>query len=465
MLRLFLMLFLVTASILAVHVSPSSGELQSGMPIVYVDPQAPSAPEGTLFNVSVKIFNLTNNIYTTDERWEPGDPQLPPPGTRWNYSLGNLYGFKMRFSWDPRVLEYVSRVVKTPVEDYPEGALHGPILVTQDELNQTAGTYSVAQSSYFYPVSAFDCPDSNATVFVLTFRVKRVGFSYLQLDNVELIPDPALVVDFHTIPFLALNPGVFFADSATRIATVEVGTLVDTWLYNPVILGENASVRFTMENMGHCVDHFNVTLYRDGVPLTSWMNESLDSGENRFYNFTFSTEGWAIGLHTVESRASILHEQTELVDSFAVNFILISSPSLSVSSSTDKAYENETVILSAVEILTEDPNLEIRNYTWRLYEPGASTSVYEYSGKSVTHTFAKNGTWRIELVIEDNWDITYNPLRTATVFYKEEIVLEVHAGEKPSSDTPVLSYEQTLIIVGLASFAVASFIVYFATKK
>jgi hypothetical protein len=333
-------------------------------------------------------------------------------------------------------------------------------------LNQTAGTYSIAQSSWLYPVSAFNCPDSNATVFVMTFRVKKGDVPcYLRLDNVELVPDPALVLEgvIDTIPVLAWS-GVFSPDNTTRITTMEVGTLVGTRLYNPVILGEDASVRFVMENMGGSVDSFNVTLYIDDVPLAGWMNESLDSGESRFYNFTFTTESLEPGLHTVELRANMLHKQSELVDSFTVNFILISSPSLSVSSSTDEAYENETVTLNAVEILPEDPNLEIRNYTWRIYEPGALTPVYQYAGRSLTRTFAKNGTWRIELVVEDNWAITYDPMRNATMPYKEEILLEVHAGEKPSSEF-VLTYEQTMIIVGLASVAVAGIIVYFTTRK
>ena len=70
----------------------------------------------------------------------------------------------------------------------------------------------------------------------------------------------------------------------------------------------------------------------------------------------------------------------------------------------------------------------IQNCTWSLYEPGAIGVFIAYEGVNMTHTFAENGTWRIELVVKDNWGVEYNPDRPATAPYREQILLDVEAG-------------------------------------
>lgn len=472
-----MVLLIVTMPTLAAPIPTAVGELQSNMPIVYVDPQYSYAAIGTLLNVSVRIFNLTNSFYQTDYEWRPGTylfnyTKYPPGGSRYNYSLGNMYGFRVHFSWDPLALEYVNHVVKTPVEDYPDGVLHGPIItVVQDELNSSAGTYSVSQGSWFYPVAGFNCPNKNATIFVLTFRArpdKEWSPHSLSLEYVKLIPDPSLVEKgiMDTIPLLAFS-GVFTSENIARVTDMEAGALVGTQLYTPVILGEDAYVTFAVWNTGTATDVYNLTLYEGATLLKTWMNESLASGDSETYNSTLKTEGLELGLHTLTLKNSIMHKRTPILDSFTTSFILIQAPSLSVTSSTSDIYENETVTLSAIEDVNQDPNTEVQNYTWLLYEPGTEAPNYEYEGERVTHKFAMNGTWRIVLLVEDNWRISYNPSRKATVSYMKEILLDVQRGEKPEEPpaASVLGLEQMVIIAVLASIAVLSVVIYVAKKK
>jgi len=462
--RTILLLFIISVSTFVVSISPATGELPHNMPIVYVDPEYSAASGETIFNVTVKVFNLTNNLYSTDGFWKFGKT-LPPPGTRYNYTLGNLYGFRVRLSWNPLVLECLSHVIKTPVEDYPDGVLHGPLLVIQGDLNSSAGTFSVSQNSWYYPVAGFNCPDKNATMFVLSFRVKREEPCYLRLEYVELIPDPRLAAEgvSDTIPLLALN-GAFIPENTTLVTAMTVGVIVGTQLFTPVILGEEACVRFMMKNEGRDVDSYNLTLYQDTAPVETWKNESLASGESKAYNFTIETEGLALGLHTLAVEASIIHRGTPLVHSSDISFILIHGPSMSVGKSTSDVYENETVVLNAFENVNPDPNVEIRNYTWLLYEPGVASPGYSYEGESVTHQFAKNGTWRIVLLVEDNWRISYNPSRNATKSYMEEVLLDVQSGEKPST-VEVFTPEQIALVVLFTSFALLSVTLYVIWKR
>jgi hypothetical protein len=463
-LKTILLLLTIAVPAFAVSILPATGELQHNMPIVYVDPEYSYASGATVFNVSVKVFNLTNSFYSTDVLWKLGR-SLPPPGTRYNYTLGNMYGFRVRLSWDPLILECVSQVIKTPVENYPDGVLYGPLLVVQGDLNSSAGTFSVSQNSWYYPVAGFNCPGRNATMFVLSFRIKREEPCLLRLEYVELIPDPVLAGEGipETIPLLALN-GAFTPENTTLVTGMAVGAIVGTQLFTPVILGENACVRFIMNNGGRYTDFCNLTLYQDSTPVKTWKNESLASGESKAYNFTIETEGLNLGLHMLTVEASIIHRGTPLVHSSDVSFILIHSPSMSVGKSTSDVYENETVVLNAFENVHQDPNVEIQNYTWLFYEPGATSPGYTYEGESVTHQFVKNGTWRIVLLVEDNWKISYNPSRNATESYMEQVLLEVQSGEKPLT-VEVFTLEQIALVALLTSSALLSVALYVIWKR
>jgi len=79
----------------------------------------------------------------------------------------NLYGFYIKFMWDPTIIECVSHNVMVPVENYEQGILHSPALLLKDEVDPTSGTYEVAYTS-LSPAGPFD---GNGVFFVMTFRV------------------------------------------------------------------------------------------------------------------------------------------------------------------------------------------------------------------------------------------------------------------------------------------------------
>jgi hypothetical protein len=79
----------------------------------------------------------------------------------------NLYGFYIKFMWDPAIIECVSRNVMAPVESYEQGILHSPVLLLKDEVDPTSGTYEVACTS----LSPADPFDGNGVFFVMTFKV------------------------------------------------------------------------------------------------------------------------------------------------------------------------------------------------------------------------------------------------------------------------------------------------------
>ncbi|MGF3572893.1 MAG: cohesin domain-containing protein [Candidatus Bathyarchaeia archaeon] len=94
----------------------------------------------------------------------------------------NLYGFDIKFSWNPSILQCVSYKAKVPVESYPEGILHEPVVKAKEQINNTEGTYSVAYSSQS-PAPPFN---GSGVIFTLRFKVNGYGISLLAIASVKL---------------------------------------------------------------------------------------------------------------------------------------------------------------------------------------------------------------------------------------------------------------------------------------
>ena len=172
-LLLLLSPYLVTAAEFSTTQALTSTEFPRNRPLVYVDPGEIIKSPDEIFTVSIKIFNLTN-AYVPD----PEDPKR-------TFSLGNLYGLEIQFSWAPTILEYVSHVVTIPIEDFPGGILHKPVMKIKNETDPAAGTCTIIFSS-MRPAEPFNNPERSNTVFNVTFRVMREGASDLKFISTKL---------------------------------------------------------------------------------------------------------------------------------------------------------------------------------------------------------------------------------------------------------------------------------------
>jgi parallel beta-helix repeat protein len=163
------------------------------MPCVFVYPETIFAKRGQDVMVTVGVYNLTDNVYSSNYEWVVGGP-LPPydPSGVHRYPMGYLVGFDVKLSWDPNVLEYKDRTVTVPFESYPNpipplnftGVLHWPITQVRNVVNPTLGTYWLARASgirYF---------NGNGTLFQMTFTVKNEGSSALTLSDCKLSAPP-----------------------------------------------------------------------------------------------------------------------------------------------------------------------------------------------------------------------------------------------------------------------------------
>jgi len=403
-------------------------EMQAEMPLVYVDPEKITANPGDSFTVNVKFFNLTNNFYLADDLWYPGEPLSPHSG-RFNYSLGNLYSFDIGFSWDPSILEYVTHTVHVPVEEHPDGALHEPIFFLLNDVDAEAGTYRLVVSS-MGPVEAFNCPSRNASVFAMTFIVKKVGTCTLGLDSVELaIPTPFEKFEDALAPIPHwVRSGEFRTEGlTTRIQSLRAGAIVNETFNDPIIQGEDTQIEVTVTNEGELTDQYNLTLFLDGTPLTAWADRSLLPEENEILSWSLSALDMERGLHTLTAKASILHGGELLSDELSQLFRVIDTPTL-VISGPSFAWQGEHVTFSASGSSHNDPEGEVWNYTWSLFRSGETAPREEATGENVTFQIDckwSGGLYEIVLEVRDNFGVEYNEERPATTPYQLKVNLTV----------------------------------------
>lgn len=147
----------------------------------------------TLLAMSVMFFSRTLPTNASPETIVFVDPPLIKdlmPPTQFTIkvkiaNVANFYGIDLQFTWDPKIIKYVSHVKKIPVETYPDGILHQPTIPVRNQVDENAtmpgsepGTrYWLAESSML-PAASFY---GNGTIFEMTFRVVGLGNSELKV--------------------------------------------------------------------------------------------------------------------------------------------------------------------------------------------------------------------------------------------------------------------------------------------
>ena len=476
LIALLILLELGVMAISTIPIRPAivSAVLEHDMPVVFVDPPEAVADIGETFTIGVKVFNLSENFYTTSAvRWDEGDPLPPyePYNWRTNMSLGYLYGIDMRFNWDPTVLDYVGHTATIPTDDYPDGILNGPdIVMVTDNVDAVAGTYvlSVACNA---PAPSFNLPDGNATAFTMTFTVLKNGRCDFNFSNVDLALDKIGVGTtfglFEEIPHWT-KPGVFRTSTLmTRIESVSAGSLVAGALLQPVLSDEDATVSISMKNDNEtATDSLNLSLYSGTTLLAEWLNETLDPDSSKLFNHTIA--GLGVGLHTITAKASILHDGNTLADEVSKNVTVIGVPELQISGPSS-VQAGSTVSFSASGSVHNDPGGSFTTYTWTVWPLGQTAPSDTKTGQSVEFnippTTERLGDWTIMLVVKDNYGITARNieggtpsptgelLRPGTAPYRATVILTVGEAAPPGVSIEwILLIVILIVIIALAVF-------------
>jgi parallel beta-helix repeat protein len=186
-----------------------------------------------------------------------------------------LYGFEIRIQWNTTYLQYVSHTVTVPVENYPGGTLHAPVIWLKNEVDATAGTYWLAVSS-MAPAPPFN---GNGTAFLITFKsLNQSGITTIDFLNIDLADKDGRIIPHSSINCsVEVLPGYVFYDVAiTNITSPK--TVIGQ--------GYTTNVNVTIANQGNFTETFNVTLY---AQPQEFMNETGLIGYWKFDEGTGTT--------------------------------------------------------------------------------------------------------------------------------------------------------------------------------
>jgi hypothetical protein len=464
----------VSVGIASLHIGTSSASLKlpTDMPYVFVYPQTIVAEPGQNITITVGVYNLSDNVYSSFQEWNIGQP-LPPYDKDgiYRYPMGYLVGFDITFSWDPNILEYKNRTVTVPYETYPNpipplnftGALHSPIQPVKDDLNAVLGTYRLANAhmglNYF---------NGNGTLFKMTLRVKKEGGSPLTLSNSLLAapPNSALIEKIYDSPGHIPNQvrsGSFATSGAkTRVYSLDVKASVGTGTFNtPIIVGENGTVKITMRNEGAVTDSYNLTLYHtypngSTGTVTEWPNQTINATKSQSFEVVILPASLARGNHTFMANATILHLGEMSLDALEEQVRVISADLHLEIAPLLNVHVGDPVSFNATGSNHSEPAGKFVNYMWQIRErPTYPVRETLTNSTPITkYAFPMALNWTVSLIVTDNFGITYDANRPATAAYKKDFTVEVK--EKPGGGFPWDLL--TLAIILVAVIVIAGYI-------
>lgn len=182
-----------------------------------------------------------------------------------------------------------------------------------------------------------------------------------------------------------------------------------------LIEGEDAEVRFGIQNRGNELDSFRATIYVDGSPVQTFQTLMLEPGAKESLTWRSALEA---GYPDV--RLEIWGGNVTL--STQLWFHIVKPPKITVSYSPTSPLVTQEVILDASKSIHQDPQGNITLYDWRIYAPSPKPwylcSPYEsLNGSTVVFSFPYTGNWTIVLKTMDSFFMFYSPGRPATEAY------------------------------------------------
>ena len=253
---------------------------KTALPSVYVDPS--NITDTTItpsenITIAVKISNITD-----------------------------LYGFDIQLSWNVSILNYISHIVKIPVETYPDGILHQPVIPIMNEVNASIGTFALVYSSLNAP--SFN---GSGTVFEMTFTVLDYGECALNISNSDLSNRKGQPID-HTVS------NGYFSNAFYDIVILNV---IPSSL--AAFIGDFINITVVVVNNGTTRDEtFNVTAFSNNSQIQTETVSALPPGEEDTLLFLWNTSNLSPGNYTLSANASIVSDEYNIANNQLVNGII-----------------------------------------------------------------------------------------------------------------------------------------------
>ena len=226
------------------------------------------------------------------------------------YNVTNLYGFDIQLSWNTTYIEYVSHTVHIPVETYPDGILHEPVMKVKDKVDETASmpdsapgtTYWLSYSSR-YPADLFN---GTGIAFEMTFRGASESdvTVFLRFTSTDLSDKKGRVIPHDSIDGTVIIHGPLGHDVTVRDVTTDAAFAAP---------GEAVGVTVVVQNWGGFTESFTVTAYANITVIGTETVQNLASKAYKKLSFTWDTLG-AYGNYIIKAEASVVSGETDTAD-------------------------------------------------------------------------------------------------------------------------------------------------------
>ncbi|UCG37399.1 MAG: hypothetical protein JSV64_03765 [Candidatus Bathyarchaeota archaeon] len=247
---------------------PVKGDnIRASQPIVYINP--PNVTDPTL----IPSQNLTIELTVSN--------------------VTDLKGFDFQLSWNSSILNYTSHGVKVPVESYPEGILHDPVMELMNQINATAGTCWIAFATIGGP--SFN---GSGTVLSVTFTIIAFGECLIEITNSDLAgPDGEIMHDVSHGYFSNIFYDVAIISVSPSVTAALIGDIVEI----TVVALNNGTIRN---------ETFVVSVYYNSSLIDSETIEALPTKANETIAFFWNTSGQLPGTYHMSANASVVSDET-----------------------------------------------------------------------------------------------------------------------------------------------------------
>jgi hypothetical protein len=264
-------------------------------------------------SLGVAVFGDTAKNSTPTVRVVPSEIANPDLSPSENFTITveiigvtDLKGFDIQLSWNSSVLNCTSHDVKVPIETYPEGVLHEPVMELKNEVNATLGTYWVAFATL--SGSSFN---GDGTVFEMTFTVLDFGQCPLSIINSDLSNSAAESID-HVV-----EDG-YFSNVFYDVAVVSI-----TPSSHSAIIGDVLNVTVVVLNNGTTrSETFDVAVYYNGTLMASHSAMNLPPHVEETLDFQWDTEGLPPADYVISANATTVPDEDRIVNNMLVDGVV-----------------------------------------------------------------------------------------------------------------------------------------------
>jgi hypothetical protein len=249
--------------------------------LIYVDPQTTTAMLGDSFSIDINIADVSN-----------------------------LAGIELRLHWDNSFAEYLGHTVKAPIETYPEGILHQPVLFGANYASQSEGYAWFA----FASMSSVSFSGSG-TIATLTFRCISTGDSVFHLEVVDIID-----ADLLPIPYESIDGNLH---GVTGPEEHDIAVTSVTFSPYKVTAGDHVTVTVVVENQGTRTEIFDVNIMYDSNLIVTEESVGLAWGTSKTLTFTWDTSDVGMGAYTISAEVSTVPGEIDTSDNELVSGICI----------------------------------------------------------------------------------------------------------------------------------------------